>query len=548
MFPSSTELPSKVLTHMLPFGMCTTNQPKRSHNIPYIALLPRCSTLRHLKQVHAQTVVAGLFRFAFTAGKVLSFAALSNYADMAYAEAIFDHTPSPDVFQFNVMMMGLSKDPRSARTVFTYRDMIREGIGPNSRTFAALSKACGCSAVLGQVHCHVMKFGFDRDVYTVSSLMNAYFGVGSTEDAVSLFNESSTKNVVCWTCLISGYCSAGLVDEARRVFDEMPLRNDVSYSAMVSGYVNNGRFNEAIELFRGVKGATTVRLSESLLVGVLNACTAVGALEEGRWVHSYMERNGIGYELELGTALIVFYGKCGFTEAAREVFCKMHVKDVSTWSALILGLGINGLSDEALETFRQMEENGPEPNAVTFVAALVACNTTNLIDESWRLFGLMTERYDIAPTIEHYGCMVDLLARAGKIEEAYALLNRMPVKPDGTILGSMLNGCLLHGYIELGKEFGRLSIEMEPKHSGRYVLLSNIHASMGCWEDVIQLRRRIKIDGVLPAVAWSFIEIDGLVHRFVVGDKSHPCLGSITEVLNNLTTELICLFDAAMTS
>ncbi|KAI8018235.1 Pentatricopeptide repeat-containing protein [Camellia lanceoleosa] len=228
---------------------------------------------------------------------------------------------------------------------------------------------------------------------------------------VQVFEESSNRNVVCWTCLISGYCSNGLVDEAREVFDSMPERNDVCFSAMVSGYVWNERFNEVIELFRELKSCANVRPNGSLLVSVLNACAIVGAFEKGKWVHAYVNENFSELELEMGTALIDFHAKCGNIKDAENIFHKIPYKDL----------------------FTEMEKRRPKPNVVTFVAVLIACNCLTIVNESWRLFGLMSKVYGISPVIEHYGCMVDLLARAGQIRKAEILIKSMPMEPDGAI-------------------------------------------------------------------------------------------------------------------
>ncbi|KAK7318481.1 hypothetical protein RJT34_03183 [Clitoria ternatea] len=493
--------------------------------------------MRHLKQVHAHTITHGLARFAFVSSKLLAFTALSPRGDLHYAHTIFSHIPLPNVFDYNTLITAFSRNPRySSSSLFT--KMLNDAVRPNSRTFTFLVKSCGSLSFLQQLHTHILKLGNFSDVYVVSSVVTAYSKHGAIEHARRVFDESPRKNVACWTSLVTAYCNCGLVDDARDLFDSIPMQNDVSFSAMVSGYVRNGFYSEGIEVFNELKSLESVRPNNSLLVSVLNACGAVGAFEEGKWVHSYVDGNAMEYELELGTALIDFYAKCGCVRHAEVVFDKMKNKDVTTWSAMILGLAINGKNHKALEVFEEMEKVGPKPNEVTFIGVLSACNHKDLLNEVLRLFRYMSEKYGIVASIEHYGCVVDILARSGRIEEALGFVKSMPVEPDGAIWGSLLNGCLVHGYVELGQKVGKYLIEFEPEHSGRYILLANVYASAGEWEGVFKTRKLMRERGVCVVSAWSFIEIDQTVHKFVVDDKRCLYSREIYQVLNHLGRKL----------
>lgn len=506
---------------------------------PCLRLLQGCSslTMREAKQIHAHAITHNLTRFAYVSSRILAFYAQPQHGDLCYAETFFTHMSMTNVFDCNSMIMGFSRNSQF-KSFFIFNQMLNMGVRPNSHTFTMLVKACVSPSLLEQVHAQIVKLANLSDVYIVSSVVCMYSKHGVIQGARRVFDESSDKNVVCWTSLITGYCSNGLVDEARDLFDAIPQRNDVSYSAMVSGYVRNGCYNEGIELFHDLKSCANVKPNSSLLVSVLNACAAVGAFEEGKWIHSYIDENGFEYELELGTALIDFYAKCGWLQSAEHIFDSMPSKDVTTWTAMILGLAINGKNEMALELFAKMEKVGPKPNAVTFVGVLTACNHKYLLSEAWWLFGHMGKKYGITPSIEHYGCMVDIFARGGKIKEALTFINSMPMEPDGAIWGSLLNGCLMHGHVELGQRVGKYLIELEPHHSGKYVLLANMYASMGRWEGAFETRKLMKDRGVPVISAWSFIEIDQNIHKFVVDDKSSSNSGEIYQVLSHLGTEL----------
>ncbi|KAJ0489039.1 putative tetratricopeptide-like helical domain superfamily [Helianthus annuus] len=505
-------------------------------NPQYLRMLEKCSTFDQLKQIHAQTITVGLARFTYITSKLLAFSAIS---DIDCAQTILNQISMPTIFDFNTMILGYSKTSKREMGVLLYAKMRNEGIKPNARTFPVLIRTCNCLRSLRQVHGQVVKYGNVSDVYVTSLLISMYSSYKAIELAKQVFEESTYKNVVCCTSLITGCFSNGLIDDACKVFDQMPERNDVSYSAMISGFVKNELFNEAIQLYLRMINCGVGNPNRSLLLSVLNACGAVGAFEIGRSIHCQLVEESFSVDVDFGTTLIDFYAKCGDIEKAKDIFNAMPYKDVAAWSAMILGLATNGKNETAFDLFEEMEQKGPVPNGITFVVVLVACNHKTLLKKPWSILGKMSKVYDVELTIEHYGCMIDLLARSGQLKEAEKLIKLMPMKPDGAIWGSFLHGCLTHNAIHLVETAGKRLLELEPTHSGRYVGLANMYASNGSWEGVIKLRKMMTERRVAIAPSWSFIEVYGNVNKFFVDDQCHPQAKDIHDVLKLLKIVLM---------
>ncbi|CAN0861748.1 Pentatricopeptide repeat-containing protein At5g66520 [Linum grandiflorum] len=329
-------------------------------------------------------------------------------------------------------------------------------------------------------------------------------------------------DTVTWNSMINGYMKCGQTQKATELFNQMPNKDTISWTTMISGYVQAGLDKEALEFFHEMQGAGK-KLDKVTLTTALSACAQLGALDQGRWIHAHINRSGMQIDPILGCALIDMYAKCGDMEEALEMFDKMRgTKYVHAWTAIVFGFAIHGQGRDALTWFRKMKEDGIEPNPVTFTAILTACSYAGLVEQGKSVFKSIKECHELNPTIEHYGCMVDLLGRAGLLNEAKDLIKTMPVKPNAIIWGSLLKACKIHGNLELGKQIGELAIEMDPDHGGRYIQLANIHAAAKEWELAAKARRRMKEHGVSKLPGCSTISLNGTVHEFSAGDGSHP--------------------------
>ncbi|KAG9446005.1 hypothetical protein H6P81_012133 [Aristolochia fimbriata] len=450
-------------------------RPTRSHSLSFLA--DRCTSLKQLRQVHAQMLVSGRILDNYAASRLIAFATLSPSGDLTYALKLFDHIQGPNSFMWNTIIRGLAGGPTPSRAFFFYVKMRKLDVLPGKHTFPFVLKGCTNNHSLSsgiQIHTHVVKFGLGVDLYVANGLIRCYSCCGNISDARQLFDDMSEKNLVVWT-------------------------------TMISGYAQNSRSNEALLLFNQMI-AEGIEPNSATLASVLSACAKVGGLEVGERVHGFIKQKDIEVGVILGTALVDMYAKNGVIWKAEKLFDEMIEKNVATWNAMIYGLATHGHAEGALSLFREMEKQKVVPNDITFVGVLTACCHAGFLGHGKRVFGSMKRVYGIEPKLEHYGCMVDLLGRNGLLEEAEELIKGMQWKADIVVLGALLTACRNFGNIEIAKRVVKEIIRVDPHNHGVYVILSNMHANVGRWEDVVRLRKEMRNEQLKKIPGWSFLE------------------------------------------
>ncbi|CAN6244662.1 unnamed protein product [Urochloa humidicola] len=405
------------------------------------------------------------------------------------------------------------------------------------------SAACGCDrlAAAGLAHAQALKCGALVHTVVTNCLLKLYCALGLLPEARRVFDTTAAAalDAVSWNTMVSGYGKSGDLVAAREVFSRMPDRSLVSWSAMIDACVRAEQFGEALRVFDRMMDEG-FRPDAIVLVSVLKACAHLGAVERGRWVHRYLEAEGFGRmsgNVMLETALVDMYCKCGCMEEAWRVFNGVRRHDVVLWNAMIGGLAMNGHGKRAIELFRKMLEKGFVPNESTFIVVLCACTHTGRVDEGKKVFRSMRD-HGVEPRREHYGCLADLLGRAGLMEEAEAVLLDMPMEPHASQWGALMSSCLMHNNIVVGKRVGNKLIELEPDDGGRYVLLFNLYAVNGLWEDAKAVRQMMEERGAKKETGLSFIEWSGLVHEFRSGDTRHPQTRLIYTLLEDMEQRL----------
>ncbi|CAL9042319.1 unnamed protein product [Musa banksii] len=329
------------------------------------------------------------------------------------------------------------------------------------------------------------------------------------------------------TSLVDMYGKSGMVDSAKKMFDEMPCKDVVSWSSMVASLAQCGRAWESLHLLRDMFDQSILPNAVTLATALL-ACSNLGALQQGKSVHAYMVRNNVELDVVSNTALLDMYAKCGSMEVAHKVFADMPERNVFSWSAMIGGLGMHGMCSRALELFEHMKSENLAPNSVTFVAVLSACSHSGRVEEGRRYFKSMTEDYKLNPKHEHYTCMVDLLARAGLLEEAESLIKEMPIEAGPSVWGAFLGACRIHKQIDKAKQVADKLFVLEPDQRGAHVLLSNIYATAEMWDMVKNTRELMSKRDLQKTVGFSTIEVDKRVYVFDAIGRTRASLSSGT--------------------
>ncbi|RLN07266.1 hypothetical protein C2845_PM11G29240 [Panicum miliaceum] len=469
-----------------------------------------------VRKAHARHIKMGLDRSPSHARPLLAACALSGWpGGMELAASIFESLDEPEAFDYNTLMRGHvsggrgDRDPSAALRL--YADMLEVGVEPDNYTFPFVLKACAQLAALQegrQLQAHIVKLGFQHDEHVQNSLISFY-----------------------------GKCGEPAM--ARLAFDrtEAEERTAASWSALLAAYTRARLWGECLESF-GAMVREGWRPDESAMVSALAACAHLGAYDVGRSIHCALLRNAARLNTIMETSLVDMYAKCGCIEKAVAVFDAMDGKNAWAYSAMVSGLALHGDGRKALLVFNAMVREGHAPDAAVYVGVLNACSRAGLLEDGLRCFDRMRLEHKVAPNAQHYACMVDLMARAGRLGDARALIGSMPTGPTDTAWRSLLNACRIHGDLGLAERALQELRRLGAANAGDYVIVADMHARAKNWDAAAALRTEAVNGGLAPSPGFSAVEVRGEVHRFVSQDMSHPRRRDIYEMLHQMEWQL----------
>ncbi|XP_039124926.1 LOW QUALITY PROTEIN: pentatricopeptide repeat-containing protein At3g12770-like [Dioscorea cayenensis subsp. rotundata] len=434
------------------------------------------TALQEGKQVHCNVIKHGFRSNVYVQSSLITMYACSG--EIHDSETIFDGLEMRNIVSWTAMVACYAQNGAYEKALAVFRWMVASRVQPNEVTLVSVLPACEGIEYLPSgksIHAMVIKSGLRLYLPLVNALIAMYGKCGNT-------------------------------DSARQLFEGMEFRSLVSWNTMIAMFEQSGYGGKAIKLFRRML-TEKVRFDSVTLVSVISACTRLGALDTGKWMHELARSKGLESDVRIGNALLDMYAKCGSLECARNVFTRITSRDVVSWSAIIGAYATHGQAEDVLELFSQMKAEGVRPNSFTFTSVLAACSHSGLVEEGVMHFDSVRRDYGITPTIEHCACLVDLLGRAGQLNEALEFIRRMPVKPDSGIWGALLGACRIHVNVELAELVAQELFQLDPHNVTFYVLMSNIYAEAGRWEDAARLRKMMMKQDLKKIPGYSLVDI-----------------------------------------
>lgn len=460
--------------------------------------------------VHKNLTENGFDQDPFLATKLINMYTELN--SIEHACQVFDEIANRTIYVWNALLRALSLSGYGEKVLSLYRKMNRIGIRSDRFTYTYALKACVVSESSvsrgKEIHAHILRHGYESYVHIM-------------------------------TTLVDMYAKFGFVENANCVFSSMLVKNIVSWSAMIACFAKNGRPIEALEIFREMMLESEDMLPNSVtMVSVLQACAALAALEHGKLIHAYILRKGLDSILPVMSALVTMYARCGDLELGKHVFNQMSRRDVVAWNSMISSYGIHGFGSEALNVFHDMVMFGVPPTPISFVSVLGACSHSGLVEEGKSLFVSMVKEYGIDPSVEHYACMVDLLGRANRFDEATKIIDNMRDEAGAKVWGSLLGSCRIHCYVELAERASEKLFELEPTNAGNYVLLADIYAGAKMWDEVKTVKKHLEIRGLRKVSGCCRIEVKRKIYSLKSVDELNPQIEQIHALLVELSMEM----------
>ncbi|KDP41925.1 hypothetical protein JCGZ_26943 [Jatropha curcas] len=494
------------------------------------------------KEIHEDAI-----RFGFNKDLLLGNAMIDMYGKCNCVDGarwVFDGLVVKDVISWTSMASCYVNCGMPRQGIFAFRDMGLNGIRPNSLTVSSILPACADMQELKlgrEVHGFVLRNAMEGNVFVSSALVKMYASCLSLKQARIVFGKMPQRDVVSWNVMLTAYFLNKECEEGLALFYQMRKEgiklNHASWNAVICGCTQNGQNKQALDIFAKMQDSG-FKPNQITVVSILPACTSLESLRAGKEIHGYVFRHWLIEDKTIATALVLLYAKSGDLLHSKEVFDMMPQKDIFAWNTVIIANSMHGNGEESLMFFRKMLSVGIKPNSVTFIGVLSGCSHSQLVDEGFSIFNSMSSEYSIEPDGDHYSCMVDILSRAGRLQQAYEFIQKIPIEPTAGAWGALLGACRVYKNAELGMIAATRLFEIEPENSGNYVLLSNILVTAKMWAEASEIRKMMRDKGIAKTPGRSWVQVKNRVYTFVVGDKNNKQNDEIYRFLDAVSEKM----------
>lgn len=474
-----------------------------------VTVIPACGRLGVLEMgmgLHGCAVIGGVSDSLSVSNALIDMYSKCGCTEVA--RRLFQFMEYRDVVSWSSLIAGYSQNFRNDKSLSLFSEMVKSRVIPSSVTLASVLPSFSELKFIKQgreIHGYTIRHGFELDIFVASALVDLY-------------------------------CSCRLMREAEVVFDIMSHKDIAIANSMITGYALNEDMQSALKILRRIRKAG-LRPNSVTIITVLPLCNRFTMLNPGKELHAYVLRAALDSEVSVSNSLIDMYCKCGHIQHGSRVFEQMTNRDIITYNTIISAFGMFGLGDEAISFFKGMEER-IHPDRVTFIALLSACSHAGLISEGLHFYNSMRKVYGIVPDMEHYSCMVDLYGRAGYLDDAWDFIKKMPVEPRIDVLGSLLGACRVHKRMDLAELISNRMFENKIEDPGYHVLMSNMYADAGRWEDVKKIRAVVKERGMMKKPGSSWIQVGCHIHSFLARDRSHPEFDKMHQIMAVLILDM----------
>ncbi|KAK7265221.1 hypothetical protein RJT34_32837 [Clitoria ternatea] len=486
----------------------------------FASVLSACASLMELKQgkqIHAQSLKSGYASVSFVSNSLITMYMKCGHCGDAMS--VYANSVEPNSVSYNALISGFIENEELEKGLGVFKLMLQQGFIPDRFSFVRLLGYCTKSGDLRMgmsLHCKAIKLELDSTCLIGNLMMTMYAKSNSVEEVERAFRLIKDKDIISWNTLISAFSH----------FDDQA---------------------KCLSFFKEMINECSPRPDDFTFASILSACAWHASIRHGRQIHAYLFRSRQCWDVGVSNALVDMYAKCGSIGYAHNVFNRMSYHNLVSWNTMITAFGNHGLGERAIENFEQMRITRVKPDSFTFIGLLIACNHSGLVKKGELYFKSMEQAYGVAPSIEHFSCLIDMLGRAGRLSEAEDYMKKFPHWNDPVVLGSLLSACWLHGNMVIGEHLAKQLLEVQPVTTSPYVLLSNLYATDGMWNDVTNARKMLKGSGLRKQPGYSLVEVKGNHEKFTIGDFSHVRIEEIKNILGTLNWSVDTIFSDGIT-